>query len=134
MRADHIKAYCIGVSIRSRDFKNRSHQRRLPDATDITKEVYEVSKALLAEVWKGRFPFRLIGISLTQLVHEDAMQLSLFRDEGKERARKLDKALDDIRGRYGLDTIKRGSTLHSSQNVGKKYRAQLAEKDDEKKR
>lgn len=134
MRADHIKAYCIGVSIRNSDFKNRSHQRRLPEATDVTKEVYEVSKALLAEVWKSRFPLRLIGISLTQLVHEDAMQLSLFRDEEKERARKLDKALDDIRGRYGLDTIKRGSTLQSSQNVGKKYRAQLAEKDNEKKR
>lgn len=134
MRADHIKAYCIGVSIRSRDFKNRSHQRRLPDATDITKEVYEVSKALLAEVWKGRFPFRLIGISLTQLVHEDAMQLSLFRDEGKERARKLDKALDDIRGRYGLDTIKRGSTLHSlkmlERSIGRSLRKRMMRKSD----
>ncbi|MBD4336304.1 DNA polymerase IV, partial [Xanthomonas citri pv. citri] len=50
---------------RSSDFKNRSHPHRLPDATDITKEVYKVSKALLAEVWKGRLPFRLIGISLT---------------------------------------------------------------------
>ena len=69
-----------------------------------------------------------------QLVHEDAMKLTLFQDEEKERARKLDKALDDIRGRYGLDTIKRGSTLQSSQNVGKKYRAQLAEKNDDKKR
>lgn len=134
MRTDHIKAYCIGVSVRSSDFKNRSHQRRLADATDITKEVYEISKALLAELWKGRFPLRLIGISLMQLVHEDAMQLTLFQDEEKERARKLDKALDDIRGRYGLDTIKRGSTLQSSQNVGKKYRAQLAEKNDDKKR
>ena len=134
MRTDHIKAYCICVSVRSSDFKNRSHQRRLADATDITKEVYEISKALLAELWKGRFPLRLIGISLMQLVHEDAMQLTLFQDEEKERARKLDKALDDIRGRYGLDTIKRGSTLQSSQNVGKKYRAQLAEKNDDKKR
>ena len=134
MRTDHIKAYCIGVSVRSSDFKNRSHQRRLADATDITKEVYEISKALLAELWKGRFPLRLIGISLMQLVHEDAMQLTLFQDEEKERARKLDKALDDIRGRYGLDTIKRGSTLQSSQNVVKKYRAQLAEKNDDKKR
>ena len=106
MRADHVKAYCIGVSIRSYDFKNRSHQRTLSEATDVTKEVYEVSKNLLAELWKNKTPLRLVGLSLTQIDHEGISQLSLFQEEEEEkkRARKLDQTLDDIRKRYGIDT------------------------------
>ena len=120
MRADHVKAYCIGVSIRSYDFKNRSHQRTLSEATDVTKEVYEVSKNLLAELWKNKTPLRLVGLSLTQIDHEGISQLSLFQEEEEEkkRARKLDQTLDDIRKRYGIDTIQRGAILHSPHNVG----------------
>ena len=65
---------------------------------------------------------------------QSILEAELFRIMEKSLKAAMDKALDDIRGRYGLDTIKRGSTLQSSQNVGKKYRAQLAEKNDDKKR
>ena len=125
MRADHARAFCVSVSIRTNNFKNRSHQRKLEEATDVTKEVYEVSRELLCELWKSRVPLRLLGISLMQIVREGEVQLSMFRDEKKERARKLDKALDGIRTRYGMDTIKRGSTVRQSIDVGKKYKAQM---------
>lgn len=128
MRADHVKAYCISVGIRSRDFKNRSHQRKLEEPTDITKEVYEISKELLVELWNSQIPLRLIGISLMQIVGEDTVQLTLFQNEKKEKARKLDQALDDIRNRFGLDKIKRGSTFQNSLDVGKKYKAQIETK------
>lgn len=125
IRADHARAYCVSVSIRSSQFKNRSHQKKLEEATDITKEVYEVSKGLLSELWESRVPLRLLGISLMQIVHEDAIQTTLFSDEKKEKARKLDQTLDSIRNRYGLDTVKRGSACQNPLNVGKKYRAQI---------
>lgn len=128
MRADHARAYCVSVSIRTNHFKNRSHQRKLEEATDITKEVYEVSKGLLSELWKSRVPLRLIGISLMQVVHENAVQMTLFQDAKKERARKLDQALDNIRNRYGLDKVKRASTYQTSLEVGKKYKAQMENK------
>ena len=131
MRADHARAGCISVTVRSRDFKNRSHQRTLEEATDVTKEVYEVSKALLAELWKSRVPLRLIGISLTQIAREEAVQTTLFFDEGKEKARKLDEALDSIRGRFGMDTVKRGAVFQTSLGVGKKYRAQMENRKEE---
>ena len=122
---EEARAFCVSVSIRTNNFKNRSHQRKLEEATDVTKEVYEVSRELLCELWKSRVPLRLLGISLMQIVREGEVQLSMFRDEKKERARKLDKALDGIRTRYGMDTIKRGSTVRQSIDVGKKYKAQM---------
>ena len=125
MRADGVKAYCVAVSIRYIDFKTRSHQKKLADPTDISREVYQLSKQLFSELWDGHTPLRLLGVSLTDITHEDSAQLSLFSDEARERARRLDKATDAINGKYGAATIVRGSSVQSNLDVGKKYRAQM---------
>ena len=128
MRADGVKAYCVAVSIRSNDFKTRSHQKKLMDATDISSEVYRVCKQLFAELWDGHTPLRLIGVALTDLTKEETAQMSLFPDEKKERSRKLDKAYDAINKKFGASTIQRGSNLQSDLRVGKKYQAQMEQK------
>ena len=125
MRADGVKAYCVAVSIRSNDFKTRSHQRKLMDPTDISREVYQISRQLFGELWDGHTPLRLLGISLTELTREEQPQLSLFPDEGREKARRLDKAYDAINSRFGASAIMRGSSVQSGLEVGKKYRAQM---------
>lgn len=128
MRADGVKAYCVAVSIRSNDFKTRSHQRKLTDPTDISREVYQISRQLFGELWDGHTPLRLLGISLTELTREEQPQLSLFPDEGREKARRLDKAYDAINSRFGASAIMRGSSVQSGLEVGKKYRAQMEQK------
>ncbi len=130
MRADGVKAYCVAVTIRSNDFKTRSHQRKLPEPTDISKEVYGLSKQLFAELWDGHTPLRLLGISLTDLTRE-AAQMSLFADERREKAQKLDRAYDAINKKFGAATIQRGSSLNSELRVGKKYQAQMEKKSQE---
>ena len=128
MRADNVKAYCVAVSIRSNDFKTRSHQRKLMDPTDISNEVYQFSKQLFAELWDGRTPLRLIGVAMNDLTREETSQMSLFPDEKKERSRKLDQAYDAINKKYGAATIQRGSNLLSDLRVGKKYQAHMEQK------
>ena len=128
MRADNVKAYCVAVSIRSNDFKTRSHQGKLMDPTDISNEVYQLSMQLFAELWDGRTPLRLIGVALTDLTKEESSQMSLFPDEKKERSRKLDQAYDAINKKFGAATIQRGSNLQSELRVGKKYQAQMEQK------
>ena len=128
MRADHVKARCVAVSIRSNDFKTRSHQKKLPEATDISSEVYALCKQLFAEVWDGHTPLRLIGVALTDLTQEESVQLSLFPDPRKEKSRRLDKAYDAINSRFGADAIRRASNLQTGLNVGKKYQAQMEQR------
>ena len=128
IRADSAKAYCIAVSIRSNDFKTRSHQRSLMEPTDISREVYQISKQLFAELWDGPTPLRLLGIAMTNITKEETAQLSLFPDESRDRARKLDKAYDAINKKFGTATIQRGSSLESKLQVGKKYQAQIEKK------
>ncbi|MDD6189698.1 MAG: DNA polymerase IV [Clostridiales bacterium] len=132
MRADGVKACCISVTVRSNDFKDRSHQKKLEEATDITAEIYEIVKQLFAELWDGKTPLRLLGVAVTDISREDYVQQSLFFDEKREKARKIDKAVDNIRGRYGTDAISRGSAYGLSSRVGSKHKAQI-ELEQEKK-
>lgn len=125
MRADGMKAFCVAVTIRYNDFRDRSHQKTLLNPTDISMEVHQISKKLFDELWDGETPIRLLGISLTDLTVDDTPQLSLFQDDRREKARRLDKAYDAINNKFGSATIKRGSSLKSDLQVGKKHKAQM---------
>lgn len=128
MRADAVKAYSISVMIRSNRFQDHSHQCKLQMPTDITSEIYDLAKQLFLELWDGHTPLRLLGVSLTNITHEDSSQLSLFQTGGKERQRKVDLAIDKIRSKFGSDTILHAASLHSSSEVGRKHKAQLDKK------
>ncbi len=120
MRRDGVKAYCISATVRTSEFVNRSHQRKLEASTDITTEIYHVANGLLRELWHENIPLRLLGISLTEIDRGDAVQLSFFGDENyREKERSLDKTVDDIRKKFGYDTIKRGGAVA---DVGKKFK------------
>ena len=136
MRADGMKTTCISVSIRSDKFKNSSRQRTLDAPTDITEEIYNVAKSVFAALWDRRTPLRLIGVSLTGITDGEDIQLSLFTeaDDGKkEKSRQVDRAVDEIRNKFGTDKLVRGTTVASHLTVGKKHSAQIDEmqnKDD----
>ncbi len=129
LRSDKAKSFCIAVTIRSNKFKNTSHQRKLDEPTDITSEIYRISCNLFDELWDNRTPIRLLGIALNDVVRDEYTQGSLFKDESKVKGEKLDKVVDDIRRKFGQNTIIRGSVYQSPLNVGKKYKAQLENKE-----
>lgn len=134
MRADGFKAFCVAVSIRSNDFKNKSHQQKLREPTDGTNEIYQLAKKLFSELWNGKTPLRLLGIALTDLTKEDFAQTSLFdtADERKTKSKKLDKTVDALRSKYGRATIQRGALLRDTHEVGKKYKAQMENEESKK--
>lgn len=107
MRADGGRAFCISVLIRDVDFNDKSHQKKISDATDITSEIFSVCKELISELWDKKKALRLIGVSLTDITFEDDAQLSFFDDEKRDKSRALDKAVDDIREKFGKNTIVR---------------------------
>ena len=124
MRRDGVRAYCISVTIRDTDFKNRSHQRALKISTDISTQIFELCAELFDELWDGKTPLRLLGVALTDIDREGNEQTSLFDDGSREKARNLDKAVDLIKNKYGRSTIQRASAMKSEIEVGKNYKAQ----------
>jgi len=125
MRSDKGEAFCVGVTIRGSDFKDRSHQRTLFESTNITSEIYGIVKELFAELWDGRMSIRLIGVSLTSITKEVSEQINLFMDSERERSRKVDSVVDSIRKKFGSDTIMPASSAKASLSVGRKHKAHL---------
>lgn len=120
MRRKGKKCKSVSVTYRTLDFRNKSHQTKLRNATDMTDEICENARRLFEECWKGE-PLRLIGVALTNLTEDDFEQMSLFEDvENKERHRKLDATLDAIRQKYGNDKITRASIMNSTAGIAKK--------------
>ena len=112
------KAGMLSVEIRYHTFENSSHQRQFFRATSNDSEIYHIAVELFDELWDKR-PVRLLGIRSSKLQKEDEPeQLSIFdiQREQKDAARtekqkRLDKALDEIRKKYGEDAVKRGRFL-----------------------
>ena len=130
MRSDGAKAYCVAVSIRYLDFKNRSHQCKTDHPVESTREIYELSKRLLRELWKDHRPLRLMSIALSNLTREaEGGQMSLFGEEDngrRERDVKLDKAVDALRSKFGADIIQRGTVMKDGLQVARKFRGKQA--------
>ena len=125
MRREGKKCNCVAVSFRTLEFKNKSHQRKLENPTDVTNEIYQNVRQLFQESWEGQ-PLRLIGVALTGLTEDEFIQMSLFEDPKKrEQQKKLDEAMDNIRKKFGNDKISRASTMNVSGRMARKAKAQM---------
>lgn len=107
LRGAKVRAEVIAVGIKTFDFKYTSHQMTLPGATDITAEIYRYACQLFDSLWDGT-PIRHLGIHTSRIKDKaDMRQLNLFDTEDYEKMEQADKTIDEIRKRYGKDSVKR---------------------------
>lgn len=111
LRKDDVRIEVVAISIRFHDLTYASHQMVLQSATNITKEIHDVACRLFDELWDGR-AIRHLGIHTSRVSRNSgSRQLSLFDDTDYEKLEKLDRAVDSIREKYGMDAIQRAAFL-----------------------
>lgn len=111
LRSDGFKAESVTVFVKYSDFTKESHQCTLVSSTDITQEIYRYVCKLFDEMW-DETPIRLLGVSAGKVSKEETgRQLELFDTTDYGKLEKLDKAMDDIRKKYGQNAIKRASLI-----------------------
>ena len=117
VRKEGVKAKMVSVEIKYSTFRTVSHQKQLYRATNTDKVIYDTACELFHELWNGE-PIRLLGIRTSKLVDKaEPEQMSIFdlqaameqENPKSEKQEKLDKALDQIRKKYGEGAIVRGS-------------------------
>lgn len=123
VRTEGAKARCVTIKWKTPDFKNHSHQRRLSEATDVTEVIYHEACKLLREVYKGE-PVRLVGLGLSDIDRDGFEQMSLIVDDRQEKLKKLDLAMDSIRGKFGNDSVRRASTMDVDKRMNRKFKAE----------
>lgn len=117
LRRYNLLANVVNVQLRTKDFEDKSHQKKLPEATSNTKDIYVEAKELLHEMYVKGTPIRLIGMRVDNLVEKDELQLSLFSHADNEKQEKIDKVVDDLKQKYGYNSITRAGKLHSEEKI-----------------
>ena len=112
LRRHGCKASLIGIAVKTSGFIRYSHQMQLPFCLDDTTRIYEYLRRLFAECWRGE-PVRQISVYLTGLVRRDQYQLSIFDLQQTEEDEALNRAVDQIRERFGQTAIYRGTFVNT---------------------
>ena len=108
-----MKANTVNVQLRTKDFEDTSHQGKLPIQTASTKEIYNRAKELLEQMMKQKeMSIRLIGLRVDNLIDKKQQQLSFFSNEEEEKQEKLDKAIDELKQKYGYNAITRAGKMN----------------------
>lgn len=116
MRRHGVHCRTVQIQLRDPQFHNISRQVTLEHSIWMAQELTDTAMALLRSCWDMEKPIRLLGLTAEQLIpiEADTQQLSLFPDEHAAQRRKqgqLEDALSAIRGRFGRESILRGSFL-----------------------
>lgn len=111
LRKSNLKAYTIGIQLKTSEFITFSHQKKLQNPTDNTHEIYIEAKELLEKLYKNQL-IRLVGIKLDNLTDNEFNQISIFEQTiKKEKNSKLDNVIDNIKDKYGYNSITLGSIM-----------------------
>lgn len=119
LRREKKYASVVSVTIKDREFKTYSRQKKLINETDNTDEIFSEIKKLFNEAWDEE-PIRLLGVGVSHLTVDKKRQLSLFEEEESvEKNSELDKVIDKLKSQYGVNIVQKASLIDN--NISKKY-------------
>lgn len=119
LRKEKQRAGMVSVEVKYHTFQTVSHQKQLEEASNADQVIYQAACELFLELWNGE-PVRLLGIRTSKLKDEsEPVQMSIFdfqkvqkeQSVKNEKHQKLDRALDEIRKKYGEDAVQKGTLL-----------------------
>ncbi len=120
LRADHTYIRNVTVTIRDCEFRTTSHQVALSEPTNVTEIIYRQACLLFDQSW-DQSPIRLLGVSAGKTTDESYHQMDLFSGSAgspaPEKLSKLNAAIDQIRDRYGEDSVKRARFLEGGRHM-----------------
>lgn len=95
IRKHGIRASCVSMFIKYKDFSVAQKQRQLSAPTDVTALILNEVRGMFTEIWDGATPLRQVGIGLSRLTRDTDAQLSLFEDPKLEYYRQWDRDYDE---------------------------------------
>jgi len=75
--------------------------------TDCTRDIYLIACSLFDGLWDNK-PVRALGVHVSDLEFSSFKQINFFQDELSFKNEILDKTVDEVRAKYGDNSIIRG--------------------------
>ena len=111
LRQQGMAGRVVELSLRDTAMRTVTRHLTLDRPTDCSYNILVGAMDLLDRHWRPRVPLRALGVCVSALYPANQnIQLSFLPEEAaNQRHMALDRMVDEIRGRYGHDAIRRGA-------------------------
>ena len=118
LRIRGLKSSTVQLTIKDEYLRSIQRNFTLSSPTDISGEIADAAYKILCREWKEERPIRMITVTATNLVRTDSVheQLGFFDSEKTQKREKNGKreiAVDEIRRKFGTDSIVRASIIEN---------------------
>jgi DNA polymerase-4 len=127
LRRSHLAGRTLQLKIRFHDFRTLTRAATFAEPTNGTQAIADAALALYRDkIASNHPPVRLLGVGISRFDDRTTHQQSLFAEEEHQQQRQIDTVADQIRQKFGHDSLARGSRL--LHNI--KHRPQPGAKDE----
>ena len=108
MRNSGLSGHTVTLKVKYASFKIVTRSQTMELAVSLDEEIFSIIMNLAQNVNWSLGGVRLLGVTLSKLVPNEAAPLLEFEAETKRR--KCNAALDALKNKFGENIIKRGRT------------------------
>jgi len=110
-KARQLAGRVVTLKLKRANHSSLTRRQSLRDASQMADTIYRTARTLMDSA-TAEAPFRLIGVGLSELVNEDAADLSGdLLDPGAVQRSGAERARDQIRAKFGDSAIRKGRAL-----------------------
>lgn len=95
MRRQGFRGSVVSIFVKHNYFSVAQKQCTLSQPTEVTALILNAGRKMLSEIWNGHTPVRQVGLGISKLTRESAVQMSLFEDPQIEYYRRWDREYDE---------------------------------------
>ena len=111
MRVAEVAGRTVTLTVRFADFTTITRSRTLPEATDVTQEIYRQAVRSYDALGLQRARIRLVGVRVEGLVPRGRVHRQLVLGERDRGWSEADRAADRVVRRFGAGTVRPASLL-----------------------
>ena len=111
MRVAGVAGRTVTLTVRFADFTTITRSRTLPEATDVTQEVYRQAVRSYDALGLQRARIRLVGVRMEGLIPRERVHRQLVLGERDRGWSEADRAADRVVRRFGAGTVRPASLL-----------------------
>lgn len=124
LRKYEMKACGVKIDIKDPEFHSISRQKLMERPTNLSLEISKAAMSIIKESWNPKKEIRLLTVTAISLCDEDVNeQLNFFtsEDSGAKRTEDMEKAVDEIRKKYGTQAISFGRLINNDIGISLDY-------------
>ena len=114
LRTGELLAGGVSIKVRYADFTTLTRSRALEAPSDVAHQLYLVARELLAGVTIPPDGVRLLGLRCDSLSDSATTAVQVRLDEDDTGRRLAERAMDDVRQRYGVGSLTVGSLVRGT--------------------